>query len=801
MTAALEGVRVIEVGQMVSAPYCARLFADYGADVIKVETPDGDSARRLGPFPADKSDPEKSGLYLLLNTGKRSITLDLASKAGHSSLFDLLSGADILVENNHAQQLREWDLDLGAISEANPNLVLISITPFGRTGPYAEWRGYDLNAFHFTAAGSRYVGRPDRAPLEPAAFVADFHGAVAGAAWGMAALLGRENVGGGQVIDVSCAEVMAAIFTGCQNVGAYALTGEFSRRTGIGMAYGAPATILPCKDGHIWMVALEPGQWRGLAKAMGDPEWMQLETFQDMFGRAQNQEAMYPLLREWTAEHGKQEIMDVCQENGCPTTAVYSIAEAADHPHLHERHYLEEIEHPRMGSVRTLAPPFRLAGERVKRRTAPLLGQHTNEVLGELLGTRAKEQGTGMGGKLPLEGVRVTNFGWVWAGPVAGQTLSMLGAEVYKIESRARLDLTRTLPPFEGGERDPDRSVTNHSMFAGNGSVSLNLSKPEAKELALKLVALSDVVIENFGPGAMDGMGLGYDVLKKARPDVIYISMPPAGATGPLRNVRTYGMTLTSITGLDSMTGYLDGVPVPFENAYADPYNGLLGAYAVMLALRQRQMTGEGQHIDYSQLEGIMQMAGPAFMDYFLNGRSATPAENRHPLGKTAPHGVFPCAGEDRWIAIAVVTEDEWQALVEAMGRPEWALDPAYATMAGRIAAMDAIHERFAEWTAGQDDYELAAGLQRHGVAASPVLNVADLLSDPHYRARSTFVQVKHPLGFEETIYGAYVKMSRTEPRIRPGPAIGADNERVLKGLLGVADADYERLVADAVVY
>jgi benzylsuccinate CoA-transferase BbsF subunit len=377
----------------------------------------------------------------------------------------------------------------------------------------------------------------------------------------------------------------------------------------------------------------------------------------------------------------------------------------------------------------------------------------------------------------------------------------MLGAEVYKIESRARLDLTRTLPPFEGGERDPDRSVTNHSMFLGNGSVSLNLTKPEAKALALKLVAQSDVVIENFGPGAMDGMGLGYEVLKAARPDVIYISMPPAGTSGPLRNVRTYGMTLTSITGLDSMTGYLDGVPVPFENAYADPYNGLIGAYAVMLALRQRRMTGEGQHIDYSQLEGIMQMAGPAFMDYFLNGRSPGPRENRHPLGAAAPHGVFPCAGDDRWIAIAVLTDAEWQGLVEAMGRPDWAHAPDLATAAGRIAAIDAVHERLAAWTAGFDDYERAANLQRHGVPATPVLNVADLLSDPHYKARGTFVEVQHPLGFTETIYSAYVKMSRTQPRVRPGPAIGQDNERVLKGLLGVAHAEYERLVADQVIY
>ena len=196
-----------------------------------------------------------------------------------------------------------------------------------------------------------------------------------------------------------------------------------------------------------------------------------------------------------------------------------------------------------------------------------------------------------------------------------------------------------------------------------------------------------------------------------------------------------------------------------------------------------------------------MQMAGPAFMDYFLNGRSAAPMENRHPLAAGAPHGVFPCAGEDRWIAIAVLSDDEWQGLVQALGSPDWALDPAYSAAAGRLAGQDSLHEHLAAWTVARDDYELASLLQEHGVAATPALNIADLLHDPHYRARGTFIEVTHPLGFKETIYGAYVKTSRTEPRIRPGPAIGQDNEHVLKGLLGVPQADYEQLVAEQVIY
>jgi len=402
---------------------------------------------------------------------------------------------------------------------------------------------------------------------------------------------------------------------------------------------------------------------------------------------------------------------------------------------------------------------------------------------------------------LPLSGIRVANFGWVWAGPVVGQTLGFLGAEVYKIESRARIDLTRMLPPFAGGVRDPDRSLSNHAGWAGNGSVTLNLKKPEAQKLARQLVGKCDVVVENFGPGARAAMGLADDALRAHKPDLVMLSMPAAGLYGPLKNVRTYGLSLSSLTGLDSLTGYADGPPVPFENAFADPFNGVMGAFAVLAALSYRDRTGKGQHIDYSQQEAVMQMVGPAFMDYAINGRVAGPKGNRHPLDAAAPHGVFPCAGEDRWISIAVTTEQEWSALRAAMGDPAWAAAADFAGAAQRMQNIDALHERLAAWTRAFDDYELAHRLQRHGVAAAPVLNVADLLRDPHYRARATFIEVQHPLGFAETIYGAYVKTSRTEADVQPGPRMGRDNDLVFKQLLGLAEDRYRQLIEVQVIY
>jgi benzylsuccinate CoA-transferase BbsF subunit len=405
------------------------------------------------------------------------------------------------------------------------------------------------------------------------------------------------------------------------------------------------------------------------------------------------------------------------------------------------------------------------------------------------------------GEHLPLRGIRVANFGWGWAGPVAGQTLALLGAEVYKVESRARVDINRTLPPFAEGIRDPDRSIQNHAGWAGNGSITLNLKQVAGRELARRFAARCDLALENFGPGVMDKLGLGYEELCRLRPDTILVSMPATGLSGSLKDVRTYGMSLSSIAGLDSLTGYADGPPVPMENAYVDPLGGIGGAFAALLALWQRRRTGRGQHVDFSQQEAIVQLIGPAFMDFVMNGRVAGPIGNRHPTGAAVPHGVFPAAGADRWVSIAVLGDDEWQGLVRAMGAPAWAVEPVLTTLAGRRAALPALHERLAEWTRQHDDYALAGLLQQHGVRAAPVLDVGDLLKDPHYRARGTFIEVTHPLGFRETIYGAYVKTSRSRVDVQPGPVMGQNNDYVFRELLGLSADEYRSYVAEQVIY
>jgi crotonobetainyl-CoA:carnitine CoA-transferase CaiB-like acyl-CoA transferase len=383
---ALAGIRVIELGEMVSAPYAAKLFADYGADVVKVEAPGrGDRARSWGPFPGDRADPEKSGLYFFLNTNKKGVTCDIRTERGIKLLDRLLESADVLIENYLPPHMRELGLDYASIAAKHPDLVVISVTPFGSTGPYSEWNGHDLNAFHLSGASSRYCGRMGEPPLEQGTFAADFYGATTAAAWGLAAVYGRDVAGGGQLVDVSCAEAIAATFTGGQNIGGAAQDGRFDKRTGVGMSLGAPATIMPCKDGHVWVLALEAAQWDGLARAMGNPDWMSVDIFQNMLSRAENRDMIYPLIEEWTSQHTKMEIMNACQAEGCPVTAVFTVQEAAEHQHMTDRRGVVSLEHDAIGTVRTLGAPFQLPECPGGPTTAaPLLGQHNDEIFGAL---------------------------------------------------------------------------------------------------------------------------------------------------------------------------------------------------------------------------------------------------------------------------------------------------------------------------------------------------------------------------------------------------------------------------------
>ncbi len=399
---------------------------------------------------------------------------------------------------------------------------------------------------------------------------------------------------------------------------------------------------------------------------------------------------------------------------------------------------------------------------------------------------------------LPLEGLRVVNFGWAWAAPVLGHTLGDMGAEVIKVETRKRPDIIRMLPKTMHDL--PNESLYSHATFRSQLGVTMDLATPKGAELARELVKSADVVIENFSPKVMRGYGLTYETIRELRPDVVMISLSAAGQTGLLAEITTFGSIIGSMAGMHAHQGYVGlDRPSRFGTSMPDPVMGVLGAFAVLAALRYRAKAGVGQYIDLSQWEACATLVGGPLMDSILNQRVQYPKGNRDEV--MAPHGVYPCKGDDLWVTIAVKTEEEWQALCEAMAVPELSEDKRFRDPLRRHANHDELDRVIGEWTSNQVNYDVASALQARGIAAFPSLNDVEVFEDKHLEARGDWVEVEHTLG-SEVIYGIPWKLSKTPGSVRSAaPVMGQDNQRVFGGLLGLPESEVTALENAQVLY
>ena len=401
----------------------------------------------------------------------------------------------------------------------------------------------------------------------------------------------------------------------------------------------------------------------------------------------------------------------------------------------------------------------------------------------------------------PLDGIRVTDFGWILSIPHATAFLGTLGADVIRIETEVRLDLIRV----QGMNRGVDGVVGLNRSGAFNGlnyskrGVTLNLQKPEGRDLALRLVEQSDVVTENFSTGVIDRLGLGYEELCKVRPDLIMLSGSPVGLTGPEAAATGWGPTTLAYTGLPWITGYRGGPPAAYGGAYPDFMIGVQMVFSILVALHERERTGKGQHIDLSMAETVAAMTPEPLLDHEFNGRDTKRDGNRHPV--FAPQGVYRTAGDDTWIAISVETDEQWGALVDAIGRPEWALDANLATARGRRERHDAIDEGVTAWTREQDTLALATQLQSRGIPAAPSWGPRDLSADGMLRERGYLTSVGHAEVGPREVAGIPGRFSAMpELAYGPAPMLGEHNREVFRDLLGVPEEEYERLCADGVI-
>lgn len=404
------------------------------------------------------------------------------------------------------------------------------------------------------------------------------------------------------------------------------------------------------------------------------------------------------------------------------------------------------------------------------------------------------------GERLPLSGVRVLEPTQNLAGPSVGLALAGLGAEVIKIEGPSRPDAMRNNHPV-GEPTAPayDRSAYFNEINRTKLGMTLDLKDPEGAALFRRLALISDVVIESNRAGVMDKLGLGYPTLSAANPRLIMLSMSAFGADGPYAGFGSFGPGIDAMSGIAALTGYEGGAPLKPDNTYTDEHAGLVGVFAILLALLHRRDTGRGQFIDLSMREALVPTFGEAIIDFDRSGRVTSRQGNRHP--SMAPHNAYPCRGDDRWVAIAIGSDAEWRSLCAVMGNPPWADDPRFATVDGRWRHQAAIDERLAVWTPGFEHRELGARLQAAGVAAGAVLDAVELISDPHLAARGFFTKAEHPAAGELLYHSLPWQSSRPMQRPpEPAPRFGEHNAHVLRTLLGLSDEEIAALAARGVI-
>ena len=834
----LTGIRVLEVGERVSAPFAAKLLADYGAEVIKVEPPAGDPARRHGPFPGDLPHPERSALFLYLNTNKQSIVLDLGRPADQGRCRRLAADADLVIENFPPGTLAGWGLGYEALAAANPRLVMVSLTPFGQDGPYARYTATNLTAF---AMGGQMAmtGEPDREPLKNAGYQADYQLGLNGFAAAAIALCGAQFYGLGQHVDVSAVECMTSVLEA--SLCTYAYTGRYfgARR---GNVLSSAIAIYPCTDGHLGVHAM-PRNLPFLFDLMGMPELLTDERFRTPAARLQHNDELLALFIGWAAEQRRKDVYARAGRMRAPVAYVHSLQDLKDSPQLAARGFWHEVDHPATGPLTYPGPPFRMSDSPWRAGRAPLLGEHNG---GKREEGRGKSEGTGelvpssvarpagpqspirnpqFPGGLPLASVRVLDLTMVWAGPYGTRILGDMGAEVIKIEAVNFYDQLRNLgflPP--GTEVGWNKAAYFNHNNRNKLGCTLDLASARGRELFLGLVATADVVIENYRAEVLDRLGLGYETLRAVKPDIILVSMPGHGKSGPEKDYVAYGTNIEQLAGLVSLSGYLGGGPQKTGISYGDPMSGTAMAGAVALALIHRHRTGRGQYVELAQREMLMSLIGEYFVAHSMNGRQPPPLGNRHLFH--APHGVYrtrnapwgmgnepagPASDSafpiphspfvEPWIAIACEDDAQFASLCAVMGRPELARDPRFADEPARYHNQDELDALIGAWTAGLDKMEVFGRLQAVGVPCGPVQSAPEVFYDPHPRARGFFERVAHPDAGVWDMEGPVYRLSRTLAHIRiNAPRFGEHNAYVLEHLLGRPAAELPELEAADVI-
>jgi crotonobetainyl-CoA:carnitine CoA-transferase CaiB-like acyl-CoA transferase len=850
---ALTGIRVIELADE-QAEYCGLTLAGLGAEVIKVEPPGGSPTRRIGPFYEDREDPERSLFFWQYNRGKRSVVLDLDQASDRERFRALVMSADVLLESTPRGQLEALGLGAETLLRERPALIVARVSPFGDDGPWADFKASDLihlalggvmmNCGYDPAPGGVY----DLPPIAPQMWHA-FHVAGEQLAFSIvAALLYRWRTGKGQ--RVSCAIHEAVAKSTEVDLMSWVMRRVLVQRQTCRHAREGITphpSIVHTKDGR-WVMAnlgTRPGETARLVALLEkygidaglDPEQATLPssgrfvpgTGPSTAKRDHAMEAVQRFVRAFTYENVPWR---EAQEAGMLWAPLRKPHENAMDEHWLARRSCTDVEHPELGRSFRYATSKWLATRTAWTvgRRAPLLNEDAADVTPErprdlpVMAPDARpaagEPRSPRGKPFPLHGIRILDFTWFLASAGGTRFLAAFGAESIKVELKSHPDTRMAaMAPVGGraarekatgplpGVTDPDMGGQFNNKNPGKRGISLNVRHPRGLEIARRLVAMSDIVAEGFSPGVLDSWGLGYDAMRAIKPDIIYVQQSGMGAQGTYGRFRTVGPVANSFSGLSEMSGLPEpAMPAGWGYSYLDWMGAYSFALAMLTALFHRERTGEGQWVDASQAEVGLLISGTTILDWSANNRIWSRYGNRSPYKPAAPHGAYPSAGDDRWLAIACFTDAEWRALTDVAGHPEWASDVRFKDLAGRLKHQDALDALIAGWTKSREGYETMMALQRAGVPAGVCQTAGDRCDhDPQLAALEWLTEVTGTKIGRWPLAEVPVKLSESPAYIggrldRGAPCYGEDNEYVYGELLGMSSTEIKTLADEGVI-
>lgn len=798
MTSALAGLRIIDLSQGLAAPFAAKLLGDLGADVIKIEPPEGDRARRRGPFPSDAVDPEASAPFLYANTAKRSIVLDPNSEADRQLRDRLIADVQIVIAGEPEPRLAERGLGFDDLRALNPAIILTTVTGFGSDGPYADWRWNNLIA---CAIGgfSHLCGRAEREPLQLGGSIPEtLTGAYAAVAT-LIAVRGQQTQAQPTAEHVDVSVLEAAVNMALLLTQRYEYTGDLGeRRADIGPA---PSFILPTNDGYVGANTLTQAQWEVMCQFFGRPELVDDPRFGDAWSRVANSRNLADELAALTRERSADDIFHEAQAWRIPFGLIPDLNDALTLLPHRERGFLFEFDHPRAGRVRMPGIPWLFGDQRPAGTPTPTLNQHGDAIRAgdDWRSDRHDEtsppaQPSNQPAERPLEGLRVIDLSMFMSGPMTTMIFADAGADVIKVESVQRIDGWRAggsadIPEF--WETAPQFNWVNRNKQG----ITLNLTDERGADVIRTLVKDADIIVENYTPRVMGNFGLAWDDLRALNPELIMLSMPGFGLTGSWTNYTAFANTTEQMSGLPHLTGYADDQPIFSGTTGGDPLAGVMGALALLSALeRRRRLQAQGEpggcHIDLSQTETATAYTGDALTAFAISGRDPGRVGNFHP--QMAPHNTYRCQPDDsgeRWVAIACPDDATFAALAETCGHPEWAQEGGrWRSLADRRRSLDELDATITEWTRERDAKEVMRRLQAAGVPAATVYHGLDLLEDEQLRARNFFITQEHRYaGRKRYPLQPYRFRNWQGPRSdQPSPTLGRDTRAVLARLTDI---------------